>query len=101
MAMPMRCLLEQFVDLLSKESNFAIVRTPGRKFPGIVVQGDSLSMLCCGAKDVVNALAAPKSAGTPDLDQALDGAEEVHAGFRARLDAYEACLRQRGIPLPY
>ena len=93
--------MEQVVELLSKEPNFAIVRTPGRKFPGIVVQGDSLCILCRAAKNVVDALTAAKRAGTPGLDDALDGAEEVHAGLRARLDAYEACLRERGIALPY
>jgi hypothetical protein len=32
-------------EILSHASNSGIVQMPGRKFPGIVIQGDSLSNL--------------------------------------------------------
>jgi len=31
------------VEVLSEASNYAVIRMPGRHFPGYVVQGDSLS----------------------------------------------------------
>jgi hypothetical protein len=41
-------------EILSHASNSGIVQMPGRKFPGIVIQGDSLSNLfeqvCCCLK---------------------------------------------------
>jgi predicted RNase H-like HicB family nuclease len=40
------------VDIYSEASNFAIVRIPSRRFPGCVVQGDSLSALLGNAKAV-------------------------------------------------
>jgi hypothetical protein len=39
------------IEVLSDETNFAVVRMPGRQYPGIVVQGDSLLFLTGHAKD--------------------------------------------------
>jgi hypothetical protein len=33
------------IDVLSDRSNAAVVKMPGRAFPGLVVQGDTLSIL--------------------------------------------------------
>jgi hypothetical protein len=44
------------VDLLTSPGNYAIVRMPGRRFPGVVVQGDSLSILAYDAEEIANAL---------------------------------------------
>lgn len=33
------------VDVFSEATNAAVVRMPGRRFPGVVVQGDTLSTL--------------------------------------------------------
>jgi hypothetical protein len=89
------------MELFSNESNMAIVRTPGRRFPGMVVQGDSLHILCCSAKEVVLALRAAKAAGASELDEALEEAEELHEALQDRVDSYERCLRAHGMEVPY
>ena len=44
------------VDLLTSPGNYAIVRMPGRRFPGVVMQGDSLSILAYDAQEIAVAL---------------------------------------------
>ncbi len=34
------------VEIYSDQSNMPVVRHPGRKFPGLLVQGDTLHALC-------------------------------------------------------
>ncbi len=34
--------MSEIVVLLSGPTNYAVVQLPGRKFPGVVIQGDSL-----------------------------------------------------------
>lgn len=34
------------VEIYSDLSNGAIMRHPGRRFPGVLIQGDSLYLLC-------------------------------------------------------
>jgi hypothetical protein len=38
------------LEVYSDASNQAVIRPPGRKFPGSVVQGDSLESLCADAQ---------------------------------------------------
>jgi hypothetical protein len=40
------------LEVYSDASNHAVIRPPGRRFPGSVVQGDSLSSLCAEAKEL-------------------------------------------------
>ena len=42
----------QSVEVLSDAVNRAVVRMPGRQFPGIVVQGDRLVSLIGAARDI-------------------------------------------------
>ena len=52
------------VEIYSDESNRAILRHPGRKFPGLLIQGDSLYSLC---KKADAACASAKSAPDTEL----------------------------------
>lgn len=40
------------VEIYSDASNAVVMRHPGRRFPGILVQGDTLSGLCSAADDI-------------------------------------------------
>ena len=40
------------VDLLTDQGNNAVIRLPGRTYPGIVVQGDTLSILLDNLQEV-------------------------------------------------
>ena len=89
------------VELFSNASNMVIVRTPGRRFPGIVIQGDSLHNLYGYARSVVDALRSAPRGGAANLTDAPDDAEALLEGLQERIDHYEACLEAHGVELPY
>lgn len=80
------------IELLSDESNCAIVQLPGRKFPGVVIQGDSLFVLYSLADELKDSLTDPKS---------MELAEELLGLLRVRLLQYESVLRLNNRDLPY
>jgi hypothetical protein len=84
------------LDVLSEESNFAIVRMPGRNFPGCVVQGDSLCILYHRALDVLSRVKT-----THSDSELIDDATELVEMLGGRLDHYESVLRESGFELPY
>jgi hypothetical protein len=85
----------QEIEVYSDPSNFAVVRMPGRSFPGCVVQGDSLHILSQLANRVCE---LARTAGSEELvDEANDLAEQL-AG---RLAHYESVLKAHGLALPY
>lgn len=85
----------QPVEIYSESSNSAIVRVPGRKFPGSVIQGDSLVILCDLASSIC------KRARAVGDDELLAEAEELRAMLFDRLSDYEAVLAAHGLPVPY
>jgi hypothetical protein len=83
------------LEVYSEATNSSIVRMPGRRIPGVVIQGDSLSAFFSEAMALVEALA--DSEDEEIFLVALETAErlEVH------LLHYEHVLRAHGIELPY
>jgi hypothetical protein len=81
------------LDVLTLATNQAVIRLPGRKYPGIVLQGDSLSILASDAREVADALAA----GGDPAEDAADLADRLDA----LLGHYARTLTAHGIPLPY
>ena len=80
------------IEVLSEASNMAIVRLPGRKFPGMVIQGDSFSILVSLAEQIRR-----KATGGP----LQDDADELLRLLSDRLAHYEQVLTENGIALPY
>jgi hypothetical protein len=83
----------ELVEIYSDASNFAVMRHPGRRFPGMLVQGDSLHTLVTKADRLCAAL-EPGS-------EASEHARELRDNLRARLDHYKKVLGEHGIPLPF
>jgi hypothetical protein len=83
------------VELLSAEVNAAIVRLPGRPFPGMVIQGDTLHSLL---QDVLEIQEMAVGLGKTDLEYAISN---LNDGLRHRVAVYEATLKKEGVPLPY
>ncbi|MCY1045334.1 hypothetical protein OV208_28720 [Corallococcus sp. bb12-1] len=87
------------VVLLSRQGNTAVVHLPGRQYPGVVIQGDSLSILHALVREARELCpAAPTKDGADDTASLLDDVEER---LRDYLTMYEAVLKERHIPLPY
>jgi hypothetical protein len=83
------------VELWSPQTNSAVVRVPGRRFPGVVIQGDSLSILFDLAMYLSERL--PESS-----DEELRGAaDDLAEQLFAHVKNYEAVLQARGVSLPY
>ncbi|MFD9460346.1 DUF6959 family protein [Streptomyces sp. NPDC060027] len=83
------------VELFTDGGNDAVVRMPGRRFPGVVVQGDSLHILRGDVAEVVEACERG------DLDEARESARLLLANLDALLARYEAALGEHQIPRPY
>jgi hypothetical protein len=85
------------VEVYSQAVNAWIVRTPGRQFPALVVQGDSFSQLFALAQEVLER-ARTCACSDPKL---VDTAEELRDQLWGRLRHYEEILQASGFTLPY
>ena len=82
------------VEQYAAATNAAVIRLPGRKFPGVVLQGDSLKVLPDCAEDVAR-LAEHAS---PDLKELI---QELRDHLQGYLRVYEDTLKTHGQALPY
>jgi hypothetical protein len=87
---------ELTLEVYSTRTNCAVVRPPGRRFPGVVIQGDSLSILC----GEVNQIAIALRASNVD-DEARAVMQEVLDRLVTWLLHYQEVLQQHGLQLPY
>ncbi|MFD3615978.1 DUF6959 family protein [Streptomyces sp. NPDC058676] len=76
-------------ELFTHGGDDAVVRMPGRRFPGVLVQGDSLHILRSDVAEVVEACERR------DLDEARDSAGLLLVNPDALLKRYGAAL---GVP---
>jgi len=83
------------VEVLDSTTNAAIVRMPGRSFPGVVIQGDSLKILV----DLAGSIFAKAAEGR--CEGLVEEAEELASSLERQLRHYEAVLRGHGLTLPY
>ena len=86
---------EEVARILSHVSNSGIVQMPGRRFPGIVMQGDTLSNVF---DSVAFALRDAKARRDEEsYYEFLMFAETL----QGQLEHYESVLVRLGMPLPY
>lgn len=83
------------LDVFSTATNCGIVRMPGRRFPGTVVQGDTLSILWTHAHNVLH---HARQGGNPDLADAAEFLAEILNDFVAH---YEHVMAEHRLELPY
>lgn len=83
------------VELFSDAVNFMVLKTPGRKFPGMVIQGDSLAKLFRSAAEVCR---LAKASGDQEL---IGEAGALCQELQDRLAFYEKVLESHGMDLPY
>lgn len=83
------------LDVITENTNAAVVRMPGRRFPGIVLQGDSLNYLRVLSVDLKRRLASF------DDEDLANTVEELEALLQGYARAYEAALEREGVELPY
>jgi hypothetical protein len=82
------------VEIYSDASNAVVLRHPGRKFAGVLVQGDTLHSLVAFAKDAY---------ASSDLmsEDARDGLAVLLEKLQDLQHHYETTLISHGLALPY
>lgn len=83
------------VELLSRAINFAVVQLPGRAFPGVVVQGDTMHSFA----RQVDEMACLLNAG--NFAELASEINDLKQQLSAALIHYEMVCDKRGIALPY
>jgi len=82
------------VEIYSDASNAAILRHPERRFPGCLVQGDSLFVLLQSLERVA------LESGSLSEDAAADLADVI-GSLQEKLAHYKATLLEHGIEFPF
>ncbi|MFF8275078.1 DUF6959 family protein [Streptomyces lateritius] len=82
-------------ELFTDGGNDAVVRLPGRNFPGVLIQGDTLSTLRSDMAELVELCAAG------DLVEARHVASLLQADLGAKLKRYTDVLEAHGIARPF
>jgi len=83
------------VDIYSDQTNAAILRHPGRKFPGVLVQGDTLYSMCFHADQV-----CAKAKGSLSVE-AYSELNALRNNLWSFLNHYKVVLGEHQIPLPF
>jgi hypothetical protein len=87
--------LEQ-VEIYSDASNAAVMRHPGRRFPGVLVQGDTISNL---ASWLSRAVAEIETSNLSD--EAQEGLLYVHEALSGLAEHYSTVISHHGIRPPW
>ena len=85
------------LEVFSEASNHAVIRPLGRRFPGAVIQGDSLSILCAEAKEIAEQIRSLQVKG----EELLYLIQEHQEKLLDRLLHYQQVLVEHGISLPH
>jgi hypothetical protein len=85
------------LGVYSEDSNYGVVRMPGRNYPGAVIQGDSLKILW----DLARQVAEYVRVGQTDDDEFRGTVEDLHNALLGRLLHYQKVIRRAGFDLPY
>jgi hypothetical protein len=83
------------IEVLSETTNSPVFKAPGRKFPGVLIQGDSLKSLLGMVEDIEDACQKHDEAET---DEAIAALKAKLAGYLAE---YEEVMHSHGLELPY
>ncbi|MGW2349485.1 DUF6959 family protein [Actinacidiphila glaucinigra] len=83
------------VELLTDGGNDAVVRLPGRSFPGDLIQGDTLNTLQADVAELVELCAAG------DLEEVRQVASLLHADLGTKIERNTEALEAHGISRPF
>jgi hypothetical protein len=92
---PERCMMDAIEKLLTDPTNYAILQLPGRKYPSVVFQGDSLHALIA---QMQYALAAARKYSDDALNVEL---EDVLDSLSAAETKLKLVCEAQGLELPW
>lgn len=85
------------IEIYSDASNAAIMRHPGRRFPGLLLQGDTLHSLAAWIERAVTRA----EQGQPLDDEACEGLFYVEDLLRGMCVHYAETMTAHGLALPH
>ncbi len=83
------------VEIFSDATNQAVMKHPGRNYPGVLIQGDTLYSICQSLDDVCTELKCKNT------EAAFDEANELRNALWGKLNHYKAVLGEHEIELPF
>ena len=83
------------IEVLSETTNCPVIQMPGRKFPGVVIQGDSLKNLLILSGEIA------EQAKDTDLESLTETVNELKQLLAGYVYNYESTMRNCGKELPY
>ena len=83
------------IQVLSDAVNSPVVRMPGRRFPGVVIQGDSLHYMSVLAKEI------QQISMRLNCEELVDLTADLNKLLADKLAGYEKTLRSHDLELPY
>jgi hypothetical protein len=83
------------VEIYSDQTNAAVLRHPNRKFPGVLLQGDTLYAICQSVDEVCNRARDAMPAG------AYEELNDLRHQLWSMLNHYKAVLGEHRISLPF
>ncbi|MFI8385773.1 DUF6959 family protein [Streptomyces sp. NPDC085540] len=83
------------VELFTDPGNDAVVRLPSRNFPGVLIQGDSLSIIRADVAEIVEAC------DQGDVSEAREAAAVVLSNLDELLARYTEALKAHDMRIPF
>lgn len=74
------------LEIFAEETNFAVIKLPNRKYPGVLIQGDSLAGLLADIEEAIKLFDS-------DRDEALEALKSIRGELRWRFEAYKKVLK--------
>lgn len=84
----------QVVEILAEESNFVVIKVPSRKYPGVLIQGDSLY-------GIVGTLATAIELFETDKEEAMEALKEAYDELSWRTEGYQKVMEENNSPFSY
>jgi hypothetical protein len=87
--------MKKLAEILSLSGNSAVIKISERKFPAIVIQGDSMHGILESAKDL------KKCMELGDFSAASDESDYLVGKLLGYMNLYEKTLKEMNIERPY
>lgn len=87
--------MNRSAELLDTQGDYSLIKWEGRRFPGLLIQGDTLSILVSDIREVRDLL------NEHDVDEALFATNELLTRMTRIQQAYEVMISSAGVKLPY
>ena len=83
------------LEVYSQSINRGVIRMPSQNFPGLLLQGETLSTLLSLARSVYE-----QSQKTTDMEL-IETSQQLRDDLQKLVSHFEATLTKHNIPLPY